>query len=127
MAIVYSTTLKNTRMDAVNTAVGIGGKLVIGTSALSGATGVLATLPLDAASAFGASSNGVITLDCTPALSAVAAADGTAAKAEFRTSADAVIVSGLTVGVGAGDIQLATTTISTGVTVQITAGSITHG
>lgn len=127
MSVIYATTLKNTRMDAVNSAIGAGGKLVIGTSALSGATGVLATLALDGTSAFGASSNGVITLDCTPALSATAAADGTAAKAEFRTSADAVVVSGLTVGVGSGDIQLATVEFGIGVTVSITAGSITHG
>lgn len=127
MSATYSTTLKNTRMDAINTAIGTNGKLVIGTSALSGATGVLVTIPLDSASALGASSNGVITLDATPALSAVATADGTAAKAEFRTSADAVVVSGLTVGVGTGDIQLSSTTISTGVTVEITSGSITHG
>ena len=125
MAVVYNTTLKNTRMDAVDTAIGASGKLVIGTSALSGATGVLATITLGS-TAFGDSSNGVITLSGVP-LSATASAGGTAALAEIRTSADAVIVSGLTVGTSASDIIVGTTTIASGNTVQVNSGTITHG
>lgn len=124
MSVSYSTTLKNTRMDAVTTAIGSAGKLVIGTSSLSGATGVLATITLGS-SAFGASSSGVITLSGLP-LSASASAGGTAAKAEIRTSADAVIVTGLTVGTSASDIIVGTTTIASGNTVNVTAGTITH-
>jgi len=127
MALTYSTTLKDTRMDDVTAALGSGSKIVIGTSALSGATGVLVTVPMDSTAPFGASSNGVITLDCTPALTAEATGDGTPAKAELRTSADVVVVSGLTVGVDTGDIQLGSASITTGLTVSITSGSITHG
>jgi hypothetical protein len=136
MAVVYNSTLKNNRMQLVSdlvagkTAVASSGsasagQLVIGTSALSGATGVLATLPLDPVPFTVA--GGVATLDCTPPLTIAASGSGTAALAEFRTSAGATVVSGLTVGVGSGDIQLGTTTITAGGTVTITAGSITHG
>ena len=45
-------------------------------------------------------------------LSTAASASGTAALAEFRNAADAVIVSGLTVGVGTGDVQLNSTSIT---------------
>lgn len=125
MAVTYSTTLKNTRMDAVTTAIGTSGKLVIGTASLSGATGVLATITLSS-SAFGASSSGVITLAGVPLSVAIAAA-GTAAKAELRTSADVVIVSGLTVGTSATDVIVGNTNFQTGTNVNVTAGTITHG
>jgi hypothetical protein len=127
MAVNYSTTLKNTRMDAVNSAIGSGGKLVIGTSALSGATGVLATLTLNT-SAFGASAAGAITLGQSPALSAVAGATGAPALAEIRTSADAVVISGLTVGAGGSNIVLSTgaANINSGATVTA-SGTLTHG
>lgn len=125
MAVTYSTAVKNTRMDAVTTAIGATGKLVIGTSALSGATGVLATITLGA-SAFGASANGVITLSGVPLSVAISAA-GTAAKAELRTSADVVVVSGLTVGTSASDIIVGNTNFQTGNNVTISSGTLTHG
>lgn len=123
MAVNYVMTLKNSRMQAVIDAIGSAGKMVIGTSALSGATGVLATLTL-ASPAFTLAS-GVITLAGVPR-SATAAATGTAAKAELRTSADASVVTGLTVGTSATDFIINSTSISTGQTVQCTAGTITH-
>lgn len=125
MSVVYSTAVKNTRMDAVTTAIGASGKLVIGTSALSGATGVLSTTTLGS-SAFGASSSGVITLSGVP-LTAAIAANGTAAKAEIRTSADVVIVSGLTVGTSGTDIVVGNVTFQTGTNVVISSGTLTHG
>jgi hypothetical protein len=127
MAVVYSTTLKNTRMDAITTAIGSGGKLVIGTSALSGATGVLVTITLNTA-AFGASANGVITLGQSPALSGTAGATGAPALAELRTSGDVVVVSGLTVGAGGSNIVLSTgaANINSGATVTA-SGTLTHG
>jgi len=126
MPIVYSTTVKNNRMTQVNTALGGSGTLVIGTSALSGATGVLATIPL--ANPAGAVAGGVLTLGGMPR-SATATAAGTAAKAELRDGAGTVVASGLTVGIaGSGaDIIIGTTTISVGLTVQLNSGTITHG
>lgn len=124
MTIAYSTTVKNTRLAAVVTALGGSGKLVIGTSSLSGATGVLVSIPLAATPA--TVSNGVLTLSGVP-LSALATAAGTAAKAELRDGSDVVVASGLTVGTSGADIIVGTTTISVGNTVQVTSGTITHG
>ena len=45
MAFNYSETVKNARLAAVVAAIGASGKLVIGDSTLSGATGVLAEVP----------------------------------------------------------------------------------
>lgn len=135
MSVVYSTALKTNRMQLVvdlinsltvasSTGTASAGSLVIGTSSLSGATGVLATLALDTTPA--TVSSGVLTLNDTP-LSVTASASGTAAKAEFRNNAGTVIVGGLTVGTSASDIILGTTTITSGGTVSITSGTITHG
>lgn len=135
MSVVYATTLKTNRMQDVAdliagktivaaTGSGTAGKLVIGTSALSGATGVLATIALPNPAA--TVSAGVLTLAGTP-LSATASATGTAAKAEFRDSADNVIISGLTVSTTGADINLGSTAISSGQTVQVNSGTITHG
>jgi hypothetical protein len=125
MPVIYSATLKTTRMQAVVTALGSGAKLVLGTSALSGATGVLATEVLPATA--GTVSGNVLTLSGTP-LSVASAAVGSLAKAELRTSADVVVVSGLTVGTSASDIIVDTTTISSvGQIVNINSGTLTHG
>jgi len=124
MSVVYSTTVKNTRMSAVVTALGSAGKLVIGTSALSGATGVLVTIPLDnpAGSVSGAA------IDFTETgMSADATATGTAALAELRDSSDTVIASGLTVGTSGTNIILSSTSISSGTTVTISSATLTHG
>lgn len=127
MTVVYSTTVKNNRLTQVvnNTDAAAGfGTIVIGTSALSGATGVLATITLQKPSATVAS--GVLTIAGTP-LSTTASATGTAAKAELRDSTGLVIASGLTVGTSATDIIINATAISVGQTVQLNSGSITHG
>jgi hypothetical protein len=126
MSIIYSTALKNTRMDAISATIGASGFLVIGTSALaSPATGVLAKIPLSA-TAFGAAAAGVITLNGLP-LSVSATGTGMAAKAELWKSDNSVVVSGLTVGTSAADVILGTTSINAGNTVNITAATITHG
>ena len=135
MSVTYAATLKTNRMQLVadliasktaasSTGTATAGFLVIGTSALSGVTGVLATITLSATP--GTVSGSVFTLSGTP-LSATATGTGTAALAEFRNTAGTVIVSGLTVGTSGTDIIINATAISTGQTVQITSGTITHG
>lgn len=124
MAVVYSTAVKNTRLQAVVTAIGADGLLVIGTAALNGATGRLVTLTL--APVAGTVSGGVLTLSGVPR-SADATATGIAALAELRTSAGTVVCSGLTVGTSGTDIILNAAEISAGQLVQVTAGTITHG
>ena len=135
MTVNYNATVKTNRMNTARAAIdsqtfnaptgaGAAGKLVIGTSGLSGATGVLVTLPLS--NPCGTVSGSVLTISGTP--SANATAGGTAAKAEFRTNADVTVVDGLTVGTSGSDINLTTTTIANGQTVTLNAsGTITHG
>jgi len=137
MAVTYSSSLKTARMQLVadliaskvaanSTGTASAGSLVIGTSALSGATGVLATITFSATP--GTVSGNVLTLTGLP-LSATASATGTAALAEFRNNAGTVVVSGLTVTAagGGGDIIIGTTSINSGQTVQVHSGTITHG
>lgn len=134
MAVTYSSTLKDKRLQlvsdliaektaAASTGSPTAGKLVIGTSALSGATGVLVTIDLETAPF--TVTGGVATLAGVP-LSGTASATGTAAKAELRTNAGAVIVSGLTVGTTGTHIVLPSTAIVTSEEVVVTAGTITH-
>jgi hypothetical protein len=135
MSVTYSSTLKTNRMQLVadliagktqasSTGSATAGSLVIGTSSLSGATGVLATIALGTTP--GTVSGAVLTLSGTP-LSATASATGTAAKAELRNNSGSVIVSGLTVGTSGSDIILDSTSITSGQTVTINSGTITHG
>jgi hypothetical protein len=135
MAVTYAATVKTNRLqnvvDAIDsktyvagTGTALAGSLVIGTSALSGATGVLATITLSATPA--TVSGSVLTLSGTP-LSATASGTGTAALAEFRNNAGTTIISGLTVGTSGTDIIINATAISSGQTVQVTSGTITHG
>lgn len=135
MAVTYSSSLKTNRMNLVVNALGTAtsptisttgtaaGTLVIGTSALSGSTGVLATINLSTTPA--TVSGSVLTLSGTP-LSATASATGTAALAELRNNAGTVIVSGLTVGTSGTDIIISSTSITSGQSVQVTSGTITH-
>jgi hypothetical protein len=134
MGLIYGSTVRTPRMNVVQnlidsktigaaTGAGSAGTLVIGTSALSGATGVLATitLPNPASSVSG----DVLTLLGVP-LSAAASASGTAAKAEIRNNAGTVIVGNLSVGTSASDVIVNTTTVTSGQTVTVTAGTVTH-
>ena len=135
MTVVYSSTLKNARMQlvadliagktaAASTGSATAGKLVIGTSALSGATGGLATINLPSTPF--TVSGGVATLQGVP-LTATASATGAAAKAEIRDNADNVIVSSLTVGTSGANIIIDATSIVSGEDVSVTAGTLTHG
>lgn len=123
MAVNYATSLKTTRMTAVVTALGSGALLKIGTAAMAA---VLASITLGATA--GTVSGAVLTISGVP-LTAIAGATGTAAAATLTTSGGTVIVSGLTVGLaGSGaDIIIDDISITSGQTVQLTAGTITHG
>ena len=137
MSVIYLAALRTDRLRLVLNELGtataptisttgtVAGSLVIGTSSLSGATGVLATvtLPTTPASVTG----DVLTLLGVP-LSATASATGTAAKAELRDNAGVAIVTGLTVTAsgGGGDVIISSVAITSGQTVQVTSGTITH-
>lgn len=135
MSVVYANAVKDNRLNVVNDAVnaktysagtgaGSVGSLVIGTSALSGATGVLATVMLRNPAFTEAAQ--VLTLAGVP-LTAIASATGTAALAEIRDNSGATVVSGLTVGAGGTDIIVSSTSVTSGQTITVTSGTITHG
>jgi hypothetical protein len=105
-------------------AAGAFAQLVVGTSTLSGSTGVLATFALQYPSF--SYSGRIATLLGVP-LSTAASAGGAAAKADLRDKNGVTIVPGLTVGVaGSGaDIIIDSTTITSGGPVTCTGGSFT--
>lgn len=83
---------------------------------------LLATFTLDDP-AFGAASNGVTTLAGTP-LAATGAANGTATWFRILNSSGTAIVDGA-VGTSGAELNLNTTTVSSGVALELTSGSIT--
>lgn len=122
MAVTYTTAVKNTRLDAVTTAIGTTGVLEIGTT---GMASVLATIPLANPAAPGAAS-GVLSFTM-PQSDTAADATGTAAAARIRTATGGTdIVTGLTVGTTGTDIVLDSVSITAGQTVTITSAAITH-
>ena len=135
MAVTYNATLKTNRMQlvadliasktaAASTGTATAGTIVIGTSALSGATGVLCSFTLSATP--GTVAGSVLTISGTP-LTATASGTGTAALAEIRNNAGTVIVSGLTVGLSGTDLIINAVAISTGQTITLSSGTLTHG
>lgn len=121
MAVTYTSAVKDSRLSAVVTAIGASGKLEIGTTAMGT---VLATITLDATA--GTASAGVLTFSGFPKSDTSADATGTAAAARIRTSGNTDIVTGLTVGLSASDINLDSLSITVGQTVTITSATITH-
>lgn len=119
-------------VDLIDVGAGTQGKLEIrdGTqpaNADAAATGVvLATFNLDATAAFGAASNGVATLAGTP-LSTTGSATGTATWFRIYNSdtTPLAIMDGAVGTAGSVELTLNTTSISTGVNVEITSGTFT--
>ena len=122
MAVVYIATLKNTRLDAVTTALGATAELEIGDT---GFAQVLATIPLANPVAPGAAA-GVLTFTM-PQSDTNADNTGTAAEARITDGAASNIVTGLTVGLAAADVILDSLSITAGQTVTINSATITHG
>lgn len=125
MAVTYSTAMKSLRMQAVADGIDAGagaGSLEIGTT---GMASVLATFTLT--EPCGTVTNGVLTFDFDPDISDTSADNsGTAAEARIKDGGGTAVITGLTVGVGTGDIQLDSTSITAGQTVTLTTGTITH-
>jgi hypothetical protein len=122
MAVVYTPAVKNSRLNAVTTAIGTTGVLEIGTTNM---TTVLATIPL-ANPAAPAAVSGVLTFTM-PQSDVSADAAGTAAAARIRTASGGTdIVTGLTVGTSGTDIVLDNLSINTGQQVTINSATITH-
>lgn len=127
MAVTYAAGVKTSRMTAVRDAIdagGAAGKLEICTA--SYAT-VLATIALGYSGAStGTISGSVLTLAGFPRSDTAADATGTAAVARIRTSANADVITGLTVGTSGTDVILDSLSITTGQTVTINSATFTH-
>jgi hypothetical protein len=122
MAVVYTTAVKNARLNAVTSAIGTTGVLEIGTA---GMATVLATITLSNPAA-PAASGGVLTFTM-PQSDTAADSTGTAAAARIRTASGGTdVVTGLTVGTSGTDIVLDNLSIATGQTVTINSATITH-
>ena len=123
MAVNYAATLKTTRMSAVITAIDAHASpatLEIATAAFAS---VLCIVTL-ADPSFTVSGS-VITMAGAPK-SGTAGATGTAAVARIKEGGGTVIVDNLSVGTSGSDINLNSTSITSGQTVTITSGTITH-
>ena len=124
MAVNYSTAVKNTRMTAVRDAIDGGpaaGKLNIYTAAYA-----LLLVSIALADPSGAVANGVLTLSGMPK-SGTAVGAGDAAIAKILDSTDTVIADSLTVGLSGTNIIIDNVNIAVSQTVNLTAGTITHG
>ena len=86
---------------------------------------ILAVITLETTA--GTTSGGVLTFSSFPKSDSSANATGTAAAARIRTSADADVVTGLTVGTSGTDVILDSTSITSGQVVTINSATITHG
>lgn len=125
MAVTYTTAVKNARMDAVAAQIDGGsgaGVLQIGTTSMAS---VLAEFTLNDPCA-AAASGGVLTLSGFPKSDTSANNTGTAAAARIRDSNGTDIITGLTVGTSASDINLDSVSITAGQTVTINSATITH-
>ena len=128
MAVTYSTAVKNTRLDAVTTAIDAGtgspsaGSLQIGTAAMAL---VLAVIDFQNPAA-PAAAGGVLTFTM-PRSDTEANDTGTAAAAIIVDADGTTIVSGLTVGTSGTDIILDSLSLTAGQTVTINSATITHG
>ena len=123
MAVTYSTAVKTARMNAVIAQIDAGsaaGKLKL----RDDSNNVLATFTL--ADPSGTAASGVLTFDFDPDPSATAALTGTATNAIVTDSDDTVVISGLTVGTSGAEINMSSTSITSGQTVTLTTGTITH-
>ena len=126
MALAYSTTLRNARLDAITTAVGTGGLIRIydGTRPATGGTATTLLAELTVAGAFAAAASaGVLTVNSVTQDSS-ANATGTATWFRVTTSGGTAVIDG-NVGTSGSDLNLNTTSIVTGGPVAITSFTIT--
>lgn len=127
MTLGYVATLRNNQLAQITTSVGTSGKIRIysGTRPATGGTEttILAELPCSATFA-PAPSGGVLTVNAIT--SATASATGTASWFRILTSANAAVVDG-DVGTAGSDLNLNSTSITSGGSVAISSFTITAG
>lgn len=133
MALSYSTTLRNSRLDQITSTVGNAGVLRIYSGTVPanvgtalGAQVILAELTCGSPFA-GSASSGVLTANSITQDSS-ANATGTASFFRLFTSGGTAVAQGtVTATGGGGDLTLSTTSITSGQPVQVTSFAITEG
>ena len=127
MTTGYSTTLRNSQLDAITTAVGSAGKLAIydGTRPATGGTATTKLAEFTLGSPFAAAASAGALSPTLPS-NTTGITNGTATWFRITTSGGTFVIDG-SVGTSGQDLNLNTTTISTGVTVSITSFSIARG
>ncbi len=118
MAVTYNAAVKTPRITATRDYFA-NGTLEI----MTAADAVLATFGLNAAGGTIAGSVWTLVFDASPV---AASATGTAAKAQVKTSGGSAHLTGLTVGTSGSDINLDSTSITSGQNVSLTSATITH-
>lgn len=127
MTVTLSTTLRSDLADVLGTALD-GGSIQIRSGTRPAGPGTTATGTLLATVALEnpafSEASGVLTLADPDAVTAVA--DGTATWCRFLNASAAAVLDGrVTATGGGGDVTLATTSITTGLSIDVTGGSIT--
>ena len=126
MSVVYSATTKTARMNGVVSDIGTSGFIkfyasnggaLLATFALAAVAGVVAGSVLTFSDANGATA-GILNTN--------AVAAGTATYAEVTNSANAVKISGLTVGTSGTDFVLDNNALTNGQAVTVNSATITH-
>jgi hypothetical protein len=135
MTLRISTSIRNAMVDAVKTLIDAGsgaGKIRIYTgsqpaSVATAASGtLLADIPL-ADPSFGATATGSAAADVSPVLTATAGNSGTAGWFRVLDSDNNALIDGsVTATGGGGDLTLATTAVTSGLDVSITALTLTQ-
>lgn len=127
MALGYTTTLRNTQLDAITTAVGNAGKLAIydGTRPATGGTATNKLAEFTLGTPFAAAASGGVLSPTLPS-NVTALLSGTATWYRITTSGGTFVMDGST-GTSGTDLILNSASISSGATVSITAHTITAG
>ena len=121
MAVSLNTTLRNNRADQITSFAGNGAKLRLYTA------GAVQVVELVCGTPFaGSASGGVLTLNAIT--TGTAGATGTVTNASlYKADGTTLVISGLTVGTSASNINLSSTAITTGDNVAVTSATITEG
>lgn len=123
----YNVTLRNAQLDAITTAVGNAGtlKLYCGTQPATGGTATTLAATFTLASPFAPAASSAVLSPTLPS-STTGVATCTATWFRVATSGGTQEIDG-TVGTSGADLNLNTTSIVTGVTVSLSAWTITRG
>ena len=134
MANGYNLAVRQAKANAITTGVGNAGILTIysGTQPATGGTATTALVALTCGTPFAPSATGTLggTVSISPAVPSATTAtfSGTATWYRITTSGGSQVIDGTVTAIGSGgDIQLSTTSITTGLQIQINSWTISIG